>query len=442
MMEIGEDIPVTSRIEVTPETSLIDEEVSIRLSHLSPGEFVTLRAETQDGSLRRWISHATFVADSHGCVNVSTQEPIRGTYSEINAMGLFWSMVPEETKRPTFFTKTKPTPMTVKLTAEVNGAVLASTSIQREFAAAGVTEIPIREQGLVGTLFLPVDPIPHPAVIILNGSDGGMHENAAALLASRGYAALALAYFGMEDLPKELINIPLEYFEKAIGWLQKQKQVVPHKIAVIGLSRGGELALLLGATFPAIRAVIAGAPSGIVYGGVKSNSSDYSSPSWTQYGVPLPYVPYKPTFFDTVMFLGKWLTHTPFVSKPAFLQTLQKRKEVAEATIPVEKIQGPILLLSGQQDQLWPSAQFSELILERLRSHKHPYLYEHLSYAEAGHFVCFPYGLPSLPPMIALSPVAGMLIVFGGTPGAQAAAATDSWLKIRAFLKENLSEHA
>jgi dienelactone hydrolase len=436
-----DDMNYTGTISIVPEISLIDEEVSIRLSSLPPGEFVTIHAETLDGSLRRWISHATFVTDSHGCVDVSTQEPIRGTYSGIDAMGLFWSMLPEETKRSTFFIKTKPTAMTIKFTAEVNDSIIASISIQRGFAAPGVTEIPMREQGLVGTLFLPADPVPHPAIIVLNGSDGGMHENAAALLASRGYAALALAYFGLEDLPKELINIPLEYFEKAIGWLQNQEQVVAHKIAVIGLSRGGELALLLGATFPAIRAVVAGAPSGIVYGGVKSNSSDYSSPSWTHYGEPIPYVSYKPTFFDTMLFFGKWLTHTAFVSKPAFLKTLKRSNLVAEATIPVEQIHGPILLLSGQQDQLWPSAQFAELIIQQLRNHKHPYLYEHLNYAEAGHFVCFPYGLPSLPPMVALSPVAGMLIVFGGTPRAQAAAATDSWPKILAFLEKSLYEH-
>ncbi len=44
----------------------------------------------------------------------------------------------------------------------------------------------------------------------------GLWEHAAALLASHGYAALALAYFGVEDVPKDLINIPLEYFGTAL----------------------------------------------------------------------------------------------------------------------------------------------------------------------------------------------------------------------------------
>ncbi|HZU70645.1 MAG TPA: acyl-CoA thioesterase/bile acid-CoA:amino acid N-acyltransferase family protein [Ktedonobacteraceae bacterium] len=438
MMEISKNVATTAILSVTPDISLIDEQVSIRLSNLSPGAPVTIRVETQDGSLRKWSSNATFVADSHGCVDVSTQEPIDGTYSGIDAMGFFWSMIPQETKRPTFFVKSKPTPLTVNLTAEVNGTEVASKSIKRVFAAQGVAEVPLRDEGLVGTLFLPADPAPHPAVIVLNGSDGGMHENAAALLASRGYAALALAYFGLEDLPGELVNIPLEYFEKAVHWLQNQERVVPQKIAVIGLSRGGELALLLGATIPAIRAVIAGSPSAIVYGGVKSNSSDFSLPSWTYHGEPLPYVPYKPNFFGMVLFWGKWLSRRPFASTPAFLKTLKRSKQVADATIPVENIQGPVLLLSGQEDQLWPSAVFAELVMDRLRRHDHPYPYRHLSYAGAGHFVCFPYGLPSLPPMITLSPMPGMLIAFGGTPAMQAAAAADSWQQILTFLKESL----
>jgi hypothetical protein len=49
-------------------------------------------------------------------------------------------------------------------------------------------------------------------VILLGGSDGGVMEGSAAVLASRGYAALALAYFGAPPLPPELIEVPLEYF--------------------------------------------------------------------------------------------------------------------------------------------------------------------------------------------------------------------------------------
>ncbi len=74
---------------------------------------------------------------------------------------------------------------------------------------------------------------------------------------------LALAYFGLENLPPELYEIPLEYLETAIRWMSNQPTVNADRLAVVGGSRGGELALLLGATFPKLRAVVACVPSGV-----------------------------------------------------------------------------------------------------------------------------------------------------------------------------------
>ncbi|BCL80481.1 hypothetical protein ccbrp13_29460 [Ktedonobacteria bacterium brp13] len=267
-----------------------------------------------------------------------------------------------------------------------------------------------------------------------------MHENAAALLASRGYAAFALAYFKREGQPKQLKNIPLEYFEHAIAWLQEQPEVAADKIAVIGLSRGGELALLLGATISSVRAIIAGAPSGIRHSAVSAGTKA----AWTYHGEPLPFLTFKPGFFDsigmTINAFKSMFTHTPMTMKAGFIKLLKKEEEVAAATIPVEQTQGPILLLAGQQDQLWPSALYSEKVMERLRAHNFAYTYTHLNYAEAGHFVCFPYGLPSLPPMVSVTYPNGFGMTFGGSPRANADAASDSWQKILAFLQQNLSD--
>ena len=108
----------------------------------------------------------------------------------------------------------------------------------------------VEEEGLVGTLFHPVTPGPHPAVIVLGGSDGGLREGGAEALAREGFAALALAYFGVDPLSPELIEIPLEYFAGAIAWLKSQPVIDPNKIATVGGSKGSEPALLLGATYP------------------------------------------------------------------------------------------------------------------------------------------------------------------------------------------------
>ena len=54
---------------------------------------------------------------------------------------------------------------------------------------------------------------PYPGVLDLFGTAGGLFEYRAALLASRGIASFALAYFDYEDLPKTMDAIDLNYFE-------------------------------------------------------------------------------------------------------------------------------------------------------------------------------------------------------------------------------------
>jgi dienelactone hydrolase len=61
-------------------------------------------------------------------------------------------------------------------------------------------------------------------------------------------------------LPRGLVKIPLEYFENAIRWMRAQPWLRDGFLAAWGPSRGGELALLLGATFSDINAVSAWVP--------------------------------------------------------------------------------------------------------------------------------------------------------------------------------------
>src|SRR5918999_3317438 len=136
---------------------------------------------------------------------------------------------------------------------------------------AGVVRKPVREEGLVGTLFLPDASAPRAAVLALGGAGGGLSEGAAETLAGEGFAALALAYFGLDGLPRELVEIPLEYFEGAIAWLGGHPEVDAGRVAVVGNSKGGELALLLGATYPReVGAVVGYAPSPISGRGYRS----------------------------------------------------------------------------------------------------------------------------------------------------------------------------
>src|SRR5512140_2147123 len=101
--------------------------------------------------------------------------------------------------------------------------------------------ITVREHNLVANFFPPITNEPAPAILLLGGSDGGIEtaSNLAPLLHAHGYAVLALAYFAIDPLPALLEEIPLEYFEHAIQWLQAQPTVLADRIGVIGISKGG-----------------------------------------------------------------------------------------------------------------------------------------------------------------------------------------------------------
>jgi dienelactone hydrolase len=304
--------------------------------------------------------------------------------------------------------------------------------LRRRFVQEGVRLTPAHENGLVASFYEPPQPGPHPALMILGGSGGGIPESAAQLLASHGYAALAVGYFGMEGLPATLSLIQLEYFGRALEWLQAQRAVDGTKIGVLGGSRGGELALLLGATYPQITAAVAYAPSHVVWPGCCDTRS-YAASAWSHNGEPLPFVPgtSDPTR------LAKYAGGSPPLLLHRFLASLEDIVAVTRAAIPVERINGGVLLISGRDDQLWPSSQMADLVVARLQRHSftHPYL--HLSYEQAGHAVGTPYR-PTTGLTRSVHPITKIAYPMGGTPAGYARAQADSWPQVLGFLETHL----
>jgi dienelactone hydrolase len=124
-------------------------------------------------------------------------------------------------------------------------AAAAASGAPAAAAAAEPVKTGVSANGLVGELYTPAGPGPvRGAILVLGGSEGGLGGASpeARDLARHGYAALALAYFGAPGVPDALTNIPLEYFKTALDFLRDRAGVDPHRIGIVGTSKGGEAA--------------------------------------------------------------------------------------------------------------------------------------------------------------------------------------------------------
>jgi dienelactone hydrolase len=367
-------------ITATPRSTLIDQAVAIRVHGVKPGSLVSIRL-VDDG----WIGRGVYRAARDGTVDVARDKSVAGTYSGRDPMGLFWSMLP-----PTTPSSKLAGPL--ELTASVGGKQAASTTLVRHSAAAGVTERTetVANDGFDGEYDAPPPNVARGApVLVFGGSEGGIHGGEAALLASHGHPALALAYFDEPDLPPTLQRIPLEYFARAARWLDRQPGVDPKRLVVWGTSRGSEAALELGVHYPELfHAVIGGVASNVVFPGL--TAYDYpEGPAWTFGGKPIP-----------------------------------------NGTIPVERIRGPVFVFGAGADALWHSYDYVPEIAERSTKHHGPPVTA-IVYPGTGHWIGN--AVPNLPMLTTITDH-GQMLRLGGTAKADQAALVNLWPRLLHFL--------
>jgi dienelactone hydrolase len=396
---------------------MVDDQVGIAVTGLAPGTKVVVRLSL-DRSDGRWVSKAVFRANVHGRVDLATTAPLHGDYSGVDPMGFFWSarLVSTEPATPDRWTEFD------TLTARVNGHKIASADLVRHYLRPGVRVTPVRELGLVGTLFVPRGTGPRPTLIVVGGSQppGGfpmgalfIEEQVGAAYASHGYTVLALAYFDASgtfaQLPRDLSLIPLEYFRKAIAWLKLQPSVDPLRIGISGASRGAELALLLASRDPDIKSVVAVAPSSVVWSGIPQ----FTQSAWTDGGQPVPFLVPKieanTSGFD-------W-----------YKNALEDPAADPAAVIPVEHINGAVMLVSGENDQVWPSGEMAGRIMDRLGDQNFAFVATSRTYPGMGHVFYAPY-----------QPVSQL----GADAPGTAAAGRIGWPRILHFLHQNLARRS
>lgn len=436
---------MTATLSVSPSVALIDVPRRIVARGLQAGETVTLHSRTVRGAGAVWQAASRFVADGEGTVDLMHDAPVDGSYAGVAGMGLLWAQSPEDGADPRAIFAAAPADAlkAVIRLQRADGSTLQADLVQ-QLAADGVTRREIREGGLVGTLFLPAvnrNDAPPAAILVLNGSGGGINEPRAALYASHGYAALALGYFKTPGLPEHISNTPLERFENALAWMHANLQPLHGFVAVSGQSRGGELALLLGSMFNTrISAVIAYVPGAVVHSAQNAcdpalGPDSRNGPAWLYRGQALPHLwqGNRTASWDA------W-DHGPEPRRhaDALLTALQDKEAVERARIAVERINGPVLLLTASDDGSWPSSRYGRMVSERLATLHHPHVVEHLDFEGAGHSILFPY-VPTTQ-SVYRHPVSGRLSTTGGAPAANAAADEGSWAAVLRFLSAALQK--
>jgi dienelactone hydrolase/uncharacterized protein (DUF2141 family) len=293
-------------------------------------------------------------------------------------------------------------------------------------APEGVIRTDVREGGLYGELYVAAGARKAPALVLIGGSEGGIDgvSRLAADFSKHGYAALALAYWAEPGLPKTLEGVPLEYFDQATAWLKARPEVDPKAIGAIGISRGSEAVLLLASRNSDIRAVGAFAPSSIVWQGLNFENPMAMKAAWTLGGKDVPFA----------MPVGSaYQPNGPL--KQMFSLALGEADKRPETAIPVEKIKGPILLISGKDDGLWPSEDFAQRIEARLKAKRFAHPVVHLSYEGAGHAVFA--GDPASPGLVARAKAPANAYLGGDGPS-DARAWADDWPRTLAFFDKYL----
>jgi dienelactone hydrolase len=411
---------------------------AIVLEGLQPNTELVLRAERVvhseflGGQRKRFRSEAVFVADAQGKVDLSRLAPRRGSYAGADLHGLFWSMRPTDDAL-----QAQDKTGVVRLQALQGEQVVAEVqlpvrgpgdSVQLEKLADFPGAVLAKPKGATGKL---------PVIVVLGGAEGGSGAaQHAPRLAALGFAVLGLPYYSpammpggrreLPGLPADFANIELRQLDAVRAWLRKRDDVDAARIGLFGASKGAEFALLAASHLDWVKAVVAVAPTDVVWEGFGWNTEPGSAGSFALDGKGLAFVPYK-GFIEEMMHFE---SNQPVKLRRAHDQGRAAHPaKVASARIPVERFRGALLLLAGEDDQLWNAAAMAHNIAER-RADAGRSTEVHI-YNEAGHYLIGDGWGPTTHYNAGLKQS-------GGTPSGTARAQVDATARISAFLRRAL----
>ncbi|XP_004471347.1 bile acid-CoA:amino acid N-acyltransferase isoform X2 [Dasypus novemcinctus] len=411
------------QLTATPTSALVDEPVHIRATGLPPNQVVVFEASLIDEKGKLFQSRAYYRANEAGEVDLEHASALGGDYVGVHPMGLFWSLKPEKIPNRLMKRDVMNSPFKVQLKLYDSNLLIlnlltatpkASLTVERWFTSPGVTRIQVREGRLRGALFLPPGEGPFPGLIDLDGGFGGLFEFRASLLASRGFASLALAYFKYEDLPSELEQVDLEYFEEAANFLLQHPKVFGPGVGVVSISKGASIGLAMAINLKQVTAtVMINAPTIVIGEPLK------------YHGLTIQPLPYSSECLS--------VDASGFLHLHGLLGNPQAEAPLS-SLLRIEKAQGHFLLIVGEDDKNVRSSIYAKHATEQLRRNGKKN-WTLLSYPGAGHLIYPPYTPLCYASRIPMTPFA---LCWGGEVISHAAAQEHSWMEIQKFLRKHL----
>uniref|UniRef100_A0A3P9CHU4 Acyl-coenzyme A thioesterase 4 n=1 Tax=Maylandia zebra TaxID=106582 RepID=A0A3P9CHU4_9CICH len=357
-------------LSITPSRALVDEKFQVLVENLPPGCPVTLHSLHHSEDKDDWEAYGHYVSDHRGVVSVTEDLSFGGTYTGKEPMGLLWSMRPVPGSREGLRLRkiNVCTPMLVNISVHSghedfrDRTPLASALAERWYMAPGVKRIDINKQGVQGTLFIPPGPGPFPTLLDMWGGGVGLLEYRSALLASRGYVSFSLDYLRSEHLSAD---VEFKYFETAFNIIRNHPQVIPDRVGILGISLGSTVAFNLTAYSTIIK------PRCIVC----ISSNHYHPPGTTlKAGFKILSKHFHKAHFDENNYMSWRSFGLDLIADPS-------------NNVEVGRINCPMLLVNGCDDQNWPTVETAEEVARLLREGGKEHLLSRLAYPGAGHLI-------------------------------------------------------
>jgi pimeloyl-ACP methyl ester carboxylesterase len=345
-----------------PVPGLADQAHPLVFCNLLPGQTIHVTSLMLTADRRFFSSVQTFrIIDAE--LNTAKDAPIAGSYAGVEPDGYFWSMAETRDPRRDMLADvaSDPTAIIVRAEIEKNGTV--SDHMHRNFGQWLATTRDIREDGIVGKLFMPKRYIPGRAAVLMIPGAGGPNFQilAAYLLAARGFTVLSLPYYGLDGLPQQLESIPIEYFSRAVDFLRREHIGKDRKLFLLGISAGTQAAAMVALQRDDIAGLVLLSPSSVLTSGW-GVGFQRRLPAWTVHGSALPFIPGVEGENDVMR-----AQTPPYRTRARYDLRLDKLAADDPSRIPFENVEGDVVLLACDQDEVSPSARMSAEIVDRTR---------------------------------------------------------------------------